>query len=69
MSAKARLQIVKRGIVRTFQQVRLISRLSALENIMLALPNQAGENFGRALVPVGLDAERAKQVVRAREIG
>jgi branched-chain amino acid transport system permease protein len=61
-------QIVRRGIVRTFQQVRLIGRLSAVENIMLALPNQAGENLWRALLPIGLHDERAKQVVRAREL-
>ena len=38
-------QIANRGFVRTFQVARVLSRLSVLENMLLATPNQTGENF------------------------
>jgi ABC-type branched-subunit amino acid transport system ATPase component len=41
-------------MARTFQEVRLIRLLSALENVMLAFPRQVGERFWRALLRVGI---------------
>lgn len=38
-------KIARKGIIRTFQQLRLISRLTVLDNIMLAFQNQAGERL------------------------
>ena len=38
-------QIARKGIVRTFQQLRLITRLTVLDNILLAFQNQAGERL------------------------
>ena len=38
-------KIATRGFVRTFQVARVLSRLSVLENMLLATPNQTGENF------------------------
>lgn len=38
------------GMGRTFQEMRLIRRLSALENVRLALPNQKGETVIGALM-------------------
>ncbi len=38
-------KIAQRGCVRTFQVARVLSRLSVLENMLLAKPQQAGENF------------------------
>lgn len=43
--------IARKGMVRSFQHVRLIGRLSALQNVMLAIPGQEGERFGRLWVP------------------
>ncbi|MCG9886173.1 MAG: ABC transporter ATP-binding protein [Cyanobacteria bacterium] len=37
--------IARRGMVRTFQVARVLSRLSVLENMMLAAQDQAGEKF------------------------
>lgn len=40
-------KIATRGFIRTFQVARVLSRLSVLENMLLATPNQTGENFFR----------------------
>jgi neutral amino acid transport system ATP-binding protein len=37
------------GIVRTYQTARLLGRLPVLENVLIAAPNQAGENPLRAI--------------------
>lgn len=38
-------QITDRGLVRTFQVARVLSRLSVLENMLLAAPGQTGEKL------------------------
>jgi neutral amino acid transport system ATP-binding protein len=38
-------QIAQQGMVRTFQVARVLSRLSVMENMLLAAQNQTGENF------------------------
>jgi branched-chain amino acid transport system permease protein len=38
-------QIARKGLVRSFQDVRLFNRLSCLQNVMMAVQHQAGENF------------------------
>ena len=38
-------KIACHGIIRTFQQLRLITRLTVLDNILLAFQNQAGERL------------------------
>lgn len=38
-------QIATLGFIRTFQVARVLSRLSVLENMLLATPHQTGENF------------------------
>lgn len=40
-------QIAQQGFIRTFQVARVLSRLSVLENMLLAKPKQTGENFWR----------------------
>jgi neutral amino acid transport system ATP-binding protein len=37
--------IAQMGMVRTFQVARVLSRLSVMENMLLATPKQTGENF------------------------
>lgn len=41
--------IATRGLVRTFQIPRVLTRMSVLDNVMLAAPRQPGERMGAAL--------------------
>lgn len=41
-------QIAQRGLIRTFQVARVLSRLSVLENMVLAAQHQRGENLWQA---------------------
>jgi len=48
-------ETVQRGIARTFQDVRIFPYLTALENVLIAIPNQRGEKL-RHLFRVGSGA-------------
>jgi len=59
-------QIAQRGMVRTFQVTRLLSRLSVLENMLLGAQGQTGEVFGNAWVhPRRVAAEEREHRDRA----
>ena len=49
------------GMARTFQEMRLIRRLSAVENVWLALPNQKGETVVGALLGRHKREEKARR--------
>jgi branched-chain amino acid transport system permease protein len=53
-------QIVRLGIARTFQDLRLIFQVSVGANIMLARPNQRGERLVSALFRFGVAKEEAR---------
>ena len=38
-------QVTKRGMVRSFQDVRIFPKLSVLDNVLLGVPNQSGEQL------------------------
>src|SRR5271157_1485581 len=42
-------EIARKGIGRTFQEVRVIKRLSVLDNVLLAYANRVGESLLSAL--------------------
>jgi branched-chain amino acid transport system ATP-binding protein len=44
-------KVARRGMVRTFQLTKALSRMTVLENMRLGATDQRGENFFRALVP------------------
>jgi branched-chain amino acid transport system permease protein len=41
--------VVSRGMVRSFQDTRLFHAMTVLENVVMAVPGQSGEAFGRLL--------------------
>jgi neutral amino acid transport system ATP-binding protein len=45
-------RLAKRGMVRTFQLTKALSRMSVLDNMKLGATGQIGESFWRALLPV-----------------
>ncbi|TAK99854.1 MAG: ABC transporter ATP-binding protein [Verrucomicrobia bacterium] len=53
-------KIARLGIARTFQDLRLISQVSAIENVLLARPNQKGERLLPALLRNGVATEEAR---------
>ena len=46
------------GLVRTFQTPRALTRMTVLENILVAAPRNPGEHLGRMLVPKARRRER-----------
>lgn len=52
-------KIARLGVARTFQDLRLIFRVSAIDNILLARPHQRGERLSLALLRIGVAAEEA----------
>jgi neutral amino acid transport system ATP-binding protein len=52
-------RVARRGMVRTFQLTKALSRLTVIENMKLGATDQVGENFFRALLrPLWRDQER-----------
>ena len=52
--------IAQLGVARTFQDLRLISQVSTLENVLLARPRQWGETLLGALFRFGVAAEESR---------
>jgi len=59
-------RIAQRGLVRTFQVARVLSRLSVLENMLLGAQKQTGENLLQVLIqPRRVQREEKQQRDRA----
>ena len=57
------------GVVRTFQQLRIFTRLSVLDNVMLGFQQNIGEKLANLVVrPRATTAQRAGHMARARAI-
>src|SRR6201998_1364151 len=50
---------VRHGLCRTFQDVRIFPSLTALENVLIAMPAQRGERLGGLFLPGARNQERA----------
>lgn len=62
-------QIAQQGMVRTFQVARVLSRMSVMENMLLAAQHQVGENFWVAMFqPNKILAEERQLRDRAQDI-
>jgi neutral amino acid transport system ATP-binding protein len=55
-------QIAQQGLVRTFQVARTLSRLSVLDNMLLAAQKQTGENFWQVQLQPHIVAKEEKQL-------
>ena len=58
-------EIARLGVVRTFQEVRLVLEVSALQNVLVAFPRQRGETLAGALLRFGVTREETKNVEKA----
>lgn len=62
-------QLAQYGLVRTFQVARVLSRLSVLDNVLLATQHHPGENFWQVwLRPQRVYLEEKRQRTRAMDI-
>jgi neutral amino acid transport system ATP-binding protein len=55
-------KIAQQGLIRTFQVARTLSRLSVLENVVLAAQKQTGENFWQVQLQPQLVAKEEKEL-------
>lgn len=60
-------QIGRKGISRTFQNLRLFRRLSALENVLLGRQHQSGERFLNAMLSFSKDSPEHKRHLEKAE--
>jgi ABC-type branched-subunit amino acid transport system ATPase component len=61
-------RIARLGICRTFQDIRLITLVPVLENVMLARPHQQGESLFYALTRIGVAKEEPVNKAKCLEI-
>src|SRR5262245_25538414 len=52
---------VRRGLCRSFQDVRIFPFLTAIENVLVAMPGQSGERIGGLFLPRARAQERANR--------
>jgi ABC-type branched-subunit amino acid transport system ATPase component len=56
------VKIAQSGIARSFQDVRLCERMTVLENVMMAIPNQMGEKIINLVLKPRACRKREKEV-------
>ncbi|MBN2283745.1 MAG: ABC transporter ATP-binding protein [Deltaproteobacteria bacterium] len=62
-------RISRRGLIRTFQQTRILPFMTALDNLLAAVPDQAGERFlPLFLKPGGVSREERENRHHAEDI-
>lgn len=61
-------QVARMGMVRTFQLTKVMSRLSVLDNMLLAAPDQPGEGMFRALFPFTWRRRERENVEKAEAL-
>ena len=61
-------QLARSGMVRTFQLTKVLGRMTVMDNMLLAAPNQGGESIIRALIPGGWRSQERAARLRAVEL-
>jgi branched-chain amino acid transport system ATP-binding protein len=65
MHGLAAHQVARRGMVRTFQLTKALSKMSVIDNMRLGAVNQRGESFWRSLVPAIWQGQELEVTTRA----
>jgi branched-chain amino acid transport system ATP-binding protein len=68
LGATPAYKVARRGMVRTFQLTKALSRMSVLENLMLGATGQSGERLAAALLPFSWRSQEDAVRVRAEEL-
>ncbi|MEX0835337.1 MAG: ABC transporter ATP-binding protein [Nitriliruptor sp.] len=61
-------QVTRRGMVRTFQLTKALSRLTVMDNMLLGATGQRGEGFLPALFRPGWSQQEADNTARAEDL-
>ncbi len=61
-------RVARRGMVRTFQLTKALSRLTVMQNMLLGATGQKGESFLRAIFPPIWRAQERANTARAEEL-
>ncbi len=61
-------KVARRGMVRTFQLTKALSRLTVMQNMLLGATGQKGESFLRAIFPPSWRAQETANTLRAEEL-
>jgi branched-chain amino acid transport system ATP-binding protein len=61
-------KVARKGMVRTFQLTKALSKMTVLDNMRLGVSGQAGEKFWRALLPFAWKAQERRNTERAQEL-
>ena len=61
-------KVARRGMVRTFQLTKALSRLTVMQNMLLGAPAQKGETFLRAIFPPTWRAQEQSNTEKAEEL-
>ncbi len=61
-------KVARRGMVRTFQLTKALSRLTVMQNMLLGATGQKGESFLRAVFPPLWRAQEKANTARAEEL-
>ncbi|PFG44821.1 amino acid/amide ABC transporter ATP-binding protein 1 (HAAT family) [Isoptericola jiangsuensis] len=68
LSGKSAASVAKSGMVRTFQLTKALSRLTVLQNMLLASPGNPGERFMLSWLPFLWKKHEAEATAKAMEI-
>ena len=60
--------VANRGMVRTFQLTKALTRLTVMQNMLLGATGQSGETFFGSLLPARWKAQEAANTARAEEL-
>ena len=61
-------QVARRGMVRTFQLTKALSKLTVMQNMLLGATGQKGESFFTAIFPWAWRKQEQDNTVRAEEL-